>query len=156
MFGIYGGLVPGARNAWSYWIDYIMKQQDRLGVVSAVMLTTRGDISAFTKDFIPSPAEIQKLNELFDSNPVQLQTTSDKLSFVERTYIIRIRPSDDPTESVQPRLLVAFSGSRYLLVCRTLTKYVAIETEGRRGHQWLTETVTWLSRLGQKLIDKNF
>jgi len=63
MFSMYGGgnlgLVPGARNAWSYWIDHILKQKERFGFVAATMITTRGAVSAFTKDFLPMTAELQ-------------------------------------------------------------------------------------------------
>ena len=53
------GLVPGARNAWSYWIDHILKQRERFGFVAATMITTQGAVSAFTKDFLPTTAEVQ-------------------------------------------------------------------------------------------------
>ena len=53
------GLVPGARNAWSYWIDHILKQRERFGFVAATMITTRGAVSAFTKDFVPTAAEVE-------------------------------------------------------------------------------------------------
>jgi len=58
---MYGGFgfVPGTRNAWSYWIDYILKQRERFGFVAATMITTRGAVSAFTKDFLPTSAEVQ-------------------------------------------------------------------------------------------------
>ena len=58
---MYGGFgpVPGARNAWSYWIDHILKQRERFGFVAATMTSTQGAVSAFTKDFIPTTAELQ-------------------------------------------------------------------------------------------------
>ena len=58
---VYGGfgLVPGARNTWSYWIDHILKQRERFGFVAATMITTQGVVSAFTKDFLPTTAEVQ-------------------------------------------------------------------------------------------------
>ena len=61
MISVYGGLgpVPGARNAWSYWIDHILKQRERFGFVAAAMITTRGVVSAFSKDFLPTTAEVQ-------------------------------------------------------------------------------------------------
>jgi len=58
MYGGFG-LVPGARNAWSYWIDHILKQRERFGFLAATMVTTRGATSAFTNDFLPTPAEVQ-------------------------------------------------------------------------------------------------
>jgi len=61
MINVYGGfgLVPGARNTWSYWIDHILKQRERFGFVAATMITTQGVVSAFTKDFLPTTAEVQ-------------------------------------------------------------------------------------------------
>jgi len=63
---MYGGLglVPGARNTWSYWIDHILKQRERFGFVAATMITTQGAVSAFTRDFLPTTAEVQ-VNCLF-------------------------------------------------------------------------------------------
>jgi len=61
MFSMYAGLglVPGARNTWSYWIDHILKQRERFGFMAATMITTQGAVSAFTQDFLPTTAEVQ-------------------------------------------------------------------------------------------------
>jgi len=71
------GLVPGARNAWSYWIDHILKQRERFGFVAAMMITTRGAVSAFTKDFLPATAEVQvklSLNKVHCMELIHLQS----------------------------------------------------------------------------------
>jgi len=67
MISVYGGfgLVPGARNAWSYWIDHILKQREKFGFMAAAMITTQGAVSAFTKDFLPTTAEVQVKWPLF-------------------------------------------------------------------------------------------
>jgi len=75
MISVYGGfgLVPGARNAWSYWIDHILKQRERFGFVAATMITTQGVVSAFTTDFLPTAAEVQV--KLLLPQPTWLCTT---------------------------------------------------------------------------------
>lgn len=153
MINVYGGfgLVPGARNVWSHWIDHILKQRERFGFVAATMITTQGVVSAFTKDFLPTTAEVQVLSRIFEDGDEEI----NQLSFCNNTYVIKVKPTS-VAEPACPRILVAFSGSKYVLVCRSLTKYIIVQTEGRRGEQWLNDAVKWLTKLGQKLIDKKY
>jgi len=94
---------------------------------------------------------LQILNSIFDGAGEKV----DQLRFCNVTYIIKVKPPS-AAEPGRPRLLVAFSGSRYVLVCRSLTKYIFVQTEGRHGQEWLNDAVKWLTRLGQKLIDKTY
>jgi len=94
---------------------------------------------------------LQVLNHIFDGTDEK----TDQLSICGLTYIIKVRPSS-VAEPGRPRFLVAFSGSKYILVCRSLTKYIVVQTDGRRGEEWLNSAVKWLTKLGQKLIDKKY
>ena len=94
---------------------------------------------------------LQVLNRIFEGADEKI----DQLSVCNLTYIIKVRPSSI-TEAGRPRFLVAFSGSKYILVCRSLTKYIIVQTDGRRGEDWLNDAVKWLTKLGQKLIDKKY
>lgn len=94
---------------------------------------------------------LQVLNHIFEGTDEK----TDQLSICGLTYVIKVRPSS-VAEPGLPRFLVAFSGSKYILVCRSLTKYIVVQTDGRRGEEWLNSAVKWLTKLGQKLIDKKY
>jgi len=94
---------------------------------------------------------LQVLNCIFEGADEKI----DQLSLCSHTYVIKVKPAS-VAEPERPRILVAFSGSKYILVCHSLTKYIIVQTEGRRGDQWLSDTVRWLTKLGQKLIDKKY
>jgi len=94
---------------------------------------------------------LQVLNYIFNSADEKV----DQLSYCSVTYVIKMRPLS-AGEPGCPQLLVAFSGSKYILICRSLTKYIIVQTEGRRGQEWLNDAVTWLTKLGQKLIEKKY
>jgi len=94
---------------------------------------------------------LQVLNRIFESADEEI----NQLSFCNLTYVIKVKPSP-AAEPGRPRLLVAFSGSRYVLVCCSLTKYIIVQTEGRHGQEWLNDAAKWLNKLGQKLIDKKY
>jgi len=94
---------------------------------------------------------LQVLNCIFEDADEKI----DQLSFCSLTYVIKVKPTP-VAESAHPRILVAFSGSKYILVCRSITKYIIVQMEGRRGQEWLCDAVKWLTKLGQKLIDKKY
>jgi len=90
------------------------------------------------------------LNRVFESTD-----EVNQLSLCNRTYVIKVRPPS-AVEPGQPRLLIAFSGSKYIIVCRSLTKYIIVLSDGRSGEEWLNDAAKWLTKLGQKLIDKKY
>jgi len=94
---------------------------------------------------------LQVLNRVFDGGDEKL----DQISLCSHTYVIKVKPSS-VSEPERPRILVAFCGSKYVIICRSLTKYIIVQTEGRRGQEWLDDAVRWLTKLGQKLIDKKY
>jgi len=94
---------------------------------------------------------LQVINCIFED----ADEKTDQLSFCSHTYVIKVKPAS-VAEPACPRILVAFSGCKYLLVCRSLTKYIIVRTEGQQGQQWLYDAVKWLTKLGQKLIDKKY
>ena len=94
---------------------------------------------------------LQVLNRVFEDADEKI----DQLGFCNQTFVIKVKPTP-VAEPEHPRILVAFCGSKYVLVCRSLTKYIIVQTEGQRGEQWLYDAVKWLTKLGQKLIDKKY
>jgi len=94
---------------------------------------------------------LQVLNRIFDGADEKV----DQLSFCNQTYVIKVRPSS-AAEPGRPQLLVAFCGSKYVFVCRSLTKYIIVQSDGRRGQEWLSSAVKWLMKLGQKLVEKKY
>jgi len=51
--------IPGANNAWTYWIEHIMKKKDTFGVRRAAMVSKKGFMAANTPHFVLSGPEIQ-------------------------------------------------------------------------------------------------
>ena len=94
---------------------------------------------------------LQILNHIFEGSDEKV----DRLSFGNQTYVIKAKPSP-ATEPGRPQLLVAFSGCKYIFICRSLTKYIIVQSDGRRGEEWLNDAVKWLTKLSQILINKKY
>lgn len=131
--------IPGANNAWTYWIEHIMKQKDTLGIRRAAMASKQGFMSASTPRFILSGQEIQALNRLFKKKD------EEKISIDDRTYVIR---------RMDDRHLLAFNGAKFLIICPSKSMYILIESEGRKDK--LDEAVAFTKGLCNKLSAKNY
>lgn len=131
--------VPGANNAWTYWIEHIMKKKDAFGIRRAAMVSKRGFMSANTPRFILSSQEIQALNYVFE------RKNAEKISIDDRTYLIR---------HMDDKHLLAFSGSKYFIICPSETMYILIESEGRK--EKLDDAVAFIKALCNKLSAKHY
>lgn len=131
--------VPGANNAWTNWIEHIMKQKDAFGIRKAAMVSKKGYPSANTPHFVLSGPEIQALNKVFSKRD------REKVRLEDRTYVIR---------DLDERHLTAFNGSKHLIVAASKTMYVMIIMEGRRDK--LDEGVAFMENLCKKLSAKNY
>jgi len=126
--------------------------QDLRFIIYISLSTNHCILRFFVKLLVADPPLLlQILNCIFEDADEKL----DQLRICSHTYVIKVKPTS-VAESAYPQTLVAFSGSKYVLVCRSLTKYIIVQTEGRRGQEWLYDAVKWLSKLGQKLIDKKY
>ena len=70
--------------------------------------------------------------------------STEKLSVQGKTYIIKQRGDG---------YLLAFNGSKYLMVCKSKTFYVIAVCDSKNKHERAT---LWLRKLTNKLIEKNF
>lgn len=131
--------IPGANNAWTYWIEHIMKKKETFGVRRAAMVSKKGFMSANTSHFVLSGPEIQSLNDIF------CKKDPEKVRLDDRTYVIRQHDG---------KHLVAFNGAKYLIVCPSKTMYIIVETEGRKDK--VDELVVFVRGLCSKLSAKNY
>jgi len=75
----------------------------------------------------------------------------DRLSFIGCSYVITTRPSA-PATSDQPQLMVAHTGSQYLLACCCPGIYVVVLLKGHRAT--LHQATEWLSQLTRQMAGK--
>lgn len=81
----------------------------------------------------------QSLNDIF------CKKDPEKVRLDDRTYVIRQHDG---------KHLVAFNGSKYLIVCPSKTMYIIVETEGRKDK--VEELVVFVKGLCSKLSAKNY
>jgi hypothetical protein len=130
--------VPGSHNAWTYWVDYIMKQKDELNVKHAALVNKQGFMAANSPNFSLSCKEVSALNHAFSKK------TKDRIRIQDRTYMIR---------SLDERHLVAFNGLKFVVICPSKTMYIIAQIEGKEK---IEEATMWVRRLSSKLSLRNF
>ena len=86
---------------------------------------------------------LQAVNRIF-LEKLNNNIISDRLSLSGRTYMIK---------SLSSTQIVAFSGSKYIIVSRSKTKHIIALCDSKSKY---TEAADWLGKLCQKLIQKGF
>ena len=116
-------------------------------------------------------ARFQKMNQLFECNDTD-DVNATTLTFNERTYVVRATSwsstpdvvascEESSTTSsdggVEPRQLLAFNGSRYLIVSRSRTMYIVALVEGRYDREAkIRGAMRLLHALSKRLICKSY
>lgn len=133
-----------ANNTWKMWVDHIVKQREKLGLNKACMVQHNGAIaSTSSSGFHPSAKEIQAINKMF-LEKLNNNISSDKISIKEKTYVVK---------SLSSTQIIAFNGSKYIIVNRSKTKHVIALCDRKALYK---DAALWLTKLSQKLVEKDF
>ncbi|KAK2144597.1 hypothetical protein LSH36_744g00006 [Paralvinella palmiformis] len=141
MLSMLATIQPG--SVWKPWVDHITNHKHDYGLQKACLVEHNGIVSAASKGFHPTAKEIQAVNRIF-LEKLNNNIISDRLSLSGRTYMIK---------SLSSTQIVAFSGSKYIIVSRSKTKHIIALCDSKSKY---TEAADWLGKLCQKLIQKGF
>lgn len=127
-----------APSAWKAWIDYI--SQNKMLAARRVALVRQSDCStaSATPGFVLAARDVMGVSAFFSGN------SADRLVIRSKTYMLK------SCSSVQ---IVAFNGSRYIIVTRSKSMYLVAKCLDKSKVAKCAEACL---KLAKHLIAKNF
>lgn len=138
MLSIYGSksFMVEEANLRKY-LEVIVKDKSKMAIKSAAIVYDNGNVAARTSQFRISQEEFRDLKHAFRT------PDTEKISFDGITYCVK---------SQKPTQLIAFNGSRYLIISRTETTYIIVTCFSR---QFYSSLAAWINAVAKKIRERH-
>lgn len=132
----YGSGSLSVKNAWSHWVDHIMKKNSKLELTGATMLRHNGEVAASSKGFAISMQDFNNIVACF------ADTSSETVRIRGITYCIKSRDSEQ---------FIVFNGQTYFIVSKTNYLYIIVMCRSRKTSG---KAALWIKGIAESIRDR--